>query len=54
MSRSRAACTAELGRLLKRGEVVPAVDRAHPLDEVAVAIRQLLDGRVRGKLVATV
>jgi NADPH:quinone reductase-like Zn-dependent oxidoreductase len=54
ISSENAADLVELGGLLERGEVVPAVDRAHPLDEVAVAIRHLLDGRVRGKLVVTV
>jgi NADPH:quinone reductase-like Zn-dependent oxidoreductase len=54
ISSENAADLVELGRLLERGEVVPAVERAHPLDEVAVAIRRLLDGQVRGKLAVTV
>ena len=38
----------------RRGEIVPAVDRTYPLDQAAAAVRHLLDGHARGKVVITV
>ncbi|WP_130513619.1 NAD(P)-dependent alcohol dehydrogenase [Krasilnikovia cinnamomea] len=43
-----------LARLCASGELTAAVDRTYPLAEAAAAIRHLLDGRVRGKVVITV
>jgi NADPH:quinone reductase-like Zn-dependent oxidoreductase len=43
-----------LGELIDSGRLEPAIDRSYPLSEVAAAIRYLLDGRARGKLVITV
>jgi len=43
-----------LRELVESGAVTPAVDRSYPLAETATAIRHLMDGRVRGKLVITV
>lgn len=43
-----------LADLIDAGKVVPAVDRTYPLAEVPAAIRYLLDGHVRGKVVVTV
>ncbi|HVW41182.1 MAG TPA: NAD(P)-dependent alcohol dehydrogenase [Amycolatopsis sp.] len=43
-----------LRELIEGGKLVPAIDRTYPLTEVAAAIRHLLDGKVRGKLVVCV
>jgi NADPH:quinone reductase-like Zn-dependent oxidoreductase len=43
-----------LTELIESGRVTPAIDRTYPLSEVAAAIRYLLDGQVRGKLVIVV
>ena len=43
-----------LRELIDSGQLAPAIDRSYPLSEVAAAIRYLLDGRARGKLVITV
>jgi NADPH:quinone reductase-like Zn-dependent oxidoreductase len=40
-----------LTELIEAGRVTPALDRTYPLAEVAVAIRDLRQGRVRGKAV---
>jgi NADPH:quinone reductase-like Zn-dependent oxidoreductase len=49
-----AADLTALVELIEAGQVAPAVDRAYPLAETAAAIRHLLDGRARGKLVVSV
>jgi len=43
-----------LRELIDSGQLAPVIDRSYPLSEVAAAIRYLLDGRARGKLVITV
>jgi NADPH:quinone reductase-like Zn-dependent oxidoreductase len=43
-----------LRELIDSGRLEPAIDRSYPLSQVAAAIRYLLDGRARGKLVITV
>ncbi|MGW1893572.1 NAD(P)-dependent alcohol dehydrogenase [Streptomyces sp. NPDC002004] len=43
-----------LRELIESGAVSPAVDRTYPLSETAAAVRRLLSGRTRGKLVITV
>ncbi|WP_367318823.1 NAD(P)-dependent alcohol dehydrogenase [Streptomyces sp. HUAS ZL42] len=43
-----------LRELIESGRVAPAVDRTYPLGEVAAAIRYMLDGQTRGKLVITI
>jgi NADPH:quinone reductase-like Zn-dependent oxidoreductase len=43
-----------LGALIEDGKVTPAIDHTYPLGEVAAAIRHLLDGKTRGKLVVSV
>jgi NADPH:quinone reductase-like Zn-dependent oxidoreductase len=43
-----------LAGLLEAGKVTPLIDRAYPLAETAEAIRHLLAGNGRGKLVITV
>ena len=40
--------------LIEAGQVTPAVERTYPLADVAGAIRHMLDGRARGKLVVEV
>ncbi|MGP3950294.1 NAD(P)-dependent alcohol dehydrogenase [Streptomyces sp. 7N604] len=40
--------------LIESGKIAPAVDRTYPLSEVAAAIRYMLDGQTRGKLVITI
>ena len=40
--------------LIDAGKVHPAIDHSYPLHETAAAIRHLLDGRARGKIVVTV
>ena len=43
-----------LRELIEAGAVTAAVDRSYPLAEVPAAIRHLLDGRARGKVVVSV
>jgi NADPH:quinone reductase-like Zn-dependent oxidoreductase len=43
-----------LGELIEAGKLAPAVDRVYPLDDAAAAIRHMLDGNARGKLVIAV
>lgn len=43
-----------LGDLIEDGKLTPAIERTYQLAEVAVAIRHLLDGKARGKLVVSV
>ena len=40
--------------LIESGQVAPIVDRTYPLEEAAAAIRHMLDGKARGKLVVSV
>jgi NADPH:quinone reductase-like Zn-dependent oxidoreductase len=40
--------------LLEAGGLIPVVDRAYPLGEVAEALRYLEEGHATGKLVITV
>ena len=49
--RNRAEDVATVGALIAEGVITPAVDRTFRLDEAAAAVRYLVDGRVRGKLV---
>jgi NADPH:quinone reductase-like Zn-dependent oxidoreductase len=43
-----------LRELIESGKITPAIDRTYPLSEVAAAVRYLLDGQARGKLVITI
>jgi NADPH:quinone reductase-like Zn-dependent oxidoreductase len=43
-----------LKQLVEAGKVVPAIDRAYPLSEVAKAIQYLEDGHARGKVVIVI
>ncbi len=42
-----------LKELLEEGKVVPVIDRCYPLHETAEAIRYLVEGHARGKVVIT-
>ncbi|MFT7677801.1 MAG: NADPH:quinone reductase-like Zn-dependent oxidoreductase [Planctomycetota bacterium] len=44
----------ELTELIEAGEVKPVIDREFPLEQVPQAMRYLLDGQARGKLVISV
>ena len=43
-----------LTTLLASRQVVPLIDRTYPLDQVAEALRYVLDGRARGKVIITI
>jgi NADPH:quinone reductase-like Zn-dependent oxidoreductase len=43
-----------LRELIEAGKLTPTIDRSHSLSEVAAAIRHMLDGKARGKLVVSV
>jgi NADPH:quinone reductase-like Zn-dependent oxidoreductase len=43
-----------LTELVESGEATPVVDRTYPLEDAAAAIRHMLDGKARGKLVVSV
>ena len=45
---------AALRDLIDAGKVAPAIDRSYPLAEVPAAIRHLLQGGARGKVVITI
>jgi NADPH:quinone reductase-like Zn-dependent oxidoreductase len=52
--RNRAEDLATVGAMIAEGSITPAVDRTFALDEAAAAVRYLVDGRVRGKIVIAV
>jgi NADPH:quinone reductase-like Zn-dependent oxidoreductase len=43
-----------LRELIETGRLTPIVDRTYSLDEVPAAIRHLLDGHARGKIVVSI
>ena len=43
-----------LTEFVEAGQLAPAIDRSYPLDDVAAAVRHLLDGRARGKVVVSI
>jgi len=43
-----------LRELIESGQLLPTIDRSYPLNELAAAIRYMLDGHARGKIVVTV
>jgi NADPH:quinone reductase-like Zn-dependent oxidoreductase len=49
-----AADLTALRELIEAGAVTPAIDRTYPLAETTAAIRRLLDGQARGKVVVSV
>jgi NADPH:quinone reductase-like Zn-dependent oxidoreductase len=50
-SSENAADLIVLTGLIESGKVTPVVDRTYPLEEAAAAIRHMLDGKARGKVV---
>jgi len=50
-SSENAADLIVLTGLIESGRVTPVVDRTYPLEEAAAAIRHMLDGKARGKVV---
>jgi NADPH:quinone reductase-like Zn-dependent oxidoreductase len=54
ISSENAADLIALRELIEAGQIKPAVDQTYPLSEVATAIRDLIEGRARGKIVITV
>jgi NADPH:quinone reductase-like Zn-dependent oxidoreductase len=53
-SSENAADLLVLTGLVESGQVTPLVDRTFPLEEAAAALRHLLDGKARGKVVVSV
>ena len=43
-----------LRELIESGKVAPAIDRTYPLAEAAAALRYLIDGHARGKVVISI
>lgn len=54
IAKQRAADYERLAVFLESGQVVPSLERAHPLTETADAMRHLEAGRVRGKVAITI
>ena len=54
IARENAGDLTALRKLIEAGTVTPAVDRTYPLAEAAGAVRHLMDGRVRGKVVVSI
>ena len=54
MASENSADLTALGELIDAGTLAPAIDRTYPLSEVPAAIRYLLKGKARGKIVITV
>jgi NADPH:quinone reductase-like Zn-dependent oxidoreductase len=54
LASENAADLTTLGELVAAGTVVPVIDRTYPLGQVAAAVRHLLDGQARGKLVVSI
>jgi len=42
-----------LTELIESGKVTPAIDKTYPLSETATAVRHMVEGRARGKVVIT-
>ena len=53
ISSENAADLIALRDLIEAGKLMPAIDRTYPLSDVATAIRDLIDGHARGKIVIT-
>jgi NADPH:quinone reductase-like Zn-dependent oxidoreductase len=49
-----AADLAVLAELVESGKIAPVIDRTYPLHEAVAAIRHMLDGQARGKVVIAV
>ena len=53
IARENTADLTALSELIEAGVVTPAIDRTYPLADTGTAIRHLLDGRARGKVVVS-
>jgi NADPH:quinone reductase-like Zn-dependent oxidoreductase len=53
ISSENAADLIALRDLIEAGKLMPAIDRTYPRSDVATAIRGLIDGHARGKIVIT-
>ncbi len=51
VARQRPADLMTLRDLADSGAITPAIDRTYPLGQAAAAVRQLAEGRARGKVV---
>jgi NADPH:quinone reductase-like Zn-dependent oxidoreductase len=54
IARENAADLTALRELIEAGAVTPAIDRTYPLAETAAAIRHLINGQARGKVVVSI
>jgi NADPH:quinone reductase-like Zn-dependent oxidoreductase len=54
LSSENAADLMVLRELLEAGRIAPAIDRTYPLSDVPAAIRHVIDGHARGKVVIAV
>jgi len=43
-----------LRELIESGKLTPAIDRTYPLSEISAAIRYVIEGHARGKVVVAV
>jgi NADPH:quinone reductase-like Zn-dependent oxidoreductase len=53
MAKPDAARLAELVAMVERGELRPVIDRVHPFDQAAAAMRHLEVEHARGKVVVS-
>jgi NADPH:quinone reductase-like Zn-dependent oxidoreductase len=53
-SKENSAELTALGELIDAGDVTPVVDRTYPLSETAAAIRRVIEGSARGKIVIAI
>jgi NADPH:quinone reductase-like Zn-dependent oxidoreductase len=54
ISSENAADLNALRNLIEAGKIKPAIDRTYPLSDAATAIRDLIDGHARGKIVIVI
>ncbi len=54
VAKSNAEDFVVLKDLMEAGKIVPVIDRRYPLDETAQAMRYLIEGGARGKIVLTI
>jgi NADPH:quinone reductase-like Zn-dependent oxidoreductase len=54
MASENAGDLVALSELIEAGSVTPAIDRSYPLEDTVAAVRHLLDGHARGKVVVSV
>ena len=49
-TKERGADYERLGSLIEDGRLMPCIDRTYPLQDAPLAVRQLEEGQVRGKV----